>query len=341
MSHRPGSIATARRAASLVLAALVALCSVASAQAWKPTRPAAFIVGAAPGGSIDLTARLIQNIWSETRIVGTPVIVINKPGAGNGIAWEYLNERGADGHAIAIGTTNLVSNPVIGLHRIGWRDVTPLAMLFDDYMVLAVKSDSPLRSMRDVADRLRKDPAALSIAFAPGLGAGSHTAAAVAVKATGARVGDARFVVYKSAGEALASMLGGEIDIVSATSANIPPFLQSGRVRVLAVTAPQRLGGALAQVPTLKEQGFDAVFTNWRAVIGPKGMRREHVAFWEDALSRVTQSDAWRRELERNFWTANFVTGPAAREFMERSSNDFRELWASLGIKPRPAAPAR
>lgn len=320
------------RTVTVVCAAMS--CGVAWAQDWKPTRPVALIVGAAPGGSIDLTARIIQRVWEEQRIVPTPVVVINKPGAGNGIAWSYLNERGSDGQAISIGTTNLVSNPVIGSHKLSYRDVTPIAILFDDYMGLVVRADSPLRTMAEVAQRLRKDPGALSVAFAPGLGSGSHTAAAVSLRALGINVKGARFVVYKSAGEALIAMYGGEIDIVTATAANLPGHIQAGRLRVLAVTAPKRLGGVLADVPTLREQGFDGVFTNWRSVIGPAGMRREHIAYWEQALRNATGSAAWQRELERNFWTANFLTGEAAGKFIERQSDEFRAIWAEIA-KPK------
>jgi putative tricarboxylic transport membrane protein len=308
------------------------LCTPGWALDWKPSRPVAMIVGAAPGGSIDLTARILQRLWEEQQIVQAPMVVINKPGAGNGIAWSYLNERGADGHAISIGTTNLVSNPVIGAHKLSHKDVAPLAILFDDYMGLVVKSDSHLKQAKDVAGRLRRDPGALSVAFAPALDSGSHTAAAVSLKALGINVKGARFVVYKSAGEALIAMYGGQIDIVSATAANLPGHIQSGRLRVLAVTAPKRLGGALAGVPTLREQGFDGVFTNWRAVIGPAGMRKEHVAYWEKAIGAATSSAAWQRELERNFWTANLLTGAAAKQFIEKSAEEFRLLWTEIGV---------
>lgn len=305
-----------------------------AAQAWKPSRPVAFVVGAAGGGgSLDLTARTLQRIWDESRAIGTQVVVVNKPGAGNGIAWEYLNERGADGHAIAIGTTNLVSNPVMGAHRIGHRDVTPLAILFDDYFILLVRADSPLKSVADVRERLAKDPAALSFGFGPALGAGSHTAAAVFVKALGVDVAKGRFVPYKGAAEATTALITGDIDIVSATAVNAPPFLAAGRVRAIGVIAPQRLGGALAAVPTVGEQGVKAEFTNWRAVIGPKGMRREHVAFWVQALAVANKSDAWQKDLARNFWRENFLTGKAADDFLEREAVTFRKLWAELGVK--------
>jgi putative tricarboxylic transport membrane protein len=316
-----------------VIGSIASAVCVAAESAWKPTRPVALIVGAAPGGSIDVTARLIQRVLDESRVVQSPLIVINKPGAGNGIAWSYLNDRGADGHSIAMGTTNLVTNEIIGAHTLNYRDVTTLAVLFDEYVGMVVRADSPLKSWKDAAEKLRRDPGALSIAFGPSLGSGSHTGAAVAVKSTGAKVSGARFVVYKSVSEALAALLGGQVDIVCGSISNMPPHLQAGRMRVLGVTSPKRLGGALAQAPTFREQGFDAVFTNWRSVIGPKNMRPEHVAYWEGALARVVQSPEWQRDLERNFWTPNLITGADAFKFMERSSQQFRTLWAEIGTK--------
>ena len=323
---------------ALVFALALSLASAASpaaTSAWQPTRPVAFIIGAAPGGSIDLSARSVQRLWGEKNITPTPIVIINKPGAAHSIAWSYLNDRGADGHAISIGTTNLVTNEIMGAHTLGYRDVTPLALLIDDYIAAAVKADSPLKSWKDVAAKLKSDPGALSIAFAPALGAGPHTAAALAVKAAGVNVSGARFITYKSAGEALGALLGGQIDIVFGSLPNMPAHMQSGRIRVIGISAPQRVQGAFAQVPTFKDQGFDAVFTNWRGVIGPKNMRPEHIAYWEGALTRVTQTPEWKRELERNYWTSNFLTGADAFRFIENSSKQFKTLWAEIGTKAK------
>jgi putative tricarboxylic transport membrane protein len=303
----------------------------AQGQSWNPTRPVAFVSPSSPAGSLDLTARSIQKVWDEARTVGVPVVVINKPGAGNGIAWGYMNDRG-DGHAISIGNTNLVSNAVTGAHPYTHRDVTPLALMFDDYFVLVVRADSPLKSMADVRQRLRADPGALAVGFGPGIGAGSHTAAAVAWKGMGIDVRKSRFVPYKSAGDGLVAMLAGEVDVICGTAVNMPPYLASGRVRALGVISPQRLSGALAGIPTMKEQGMEAVFTNWRGVVGAKGMTREQVAFWEGALSVVNESGTWKKELERNFWRANFMTGPKLREFLDAEAVRFRALLTELGL---------
>ena len=313
-------------------------CSVshsAHAESWKPTRPVALVVGATPGGSLDLTARLIQHICEQHKLAPTPIVVLNKPGAGQGIAWDYMQDRGNDGHAIALGGPNLASNPILGAHATGYRDVTTIALLFDDYTALVVRTDSPLKSMRDVVERLRKDPGALTIAVGPALGGGAHIGTVVGLKAAGVRIPDVRFVVYKSAGEAMTAAIGGDVDVAAGTVANYPSQIAARRIRVIAITAPRRLGGLMADAPTLREQGIDATFTTWRSVVGPKRMAREHVAYWEDTLATVVKTNDWQQDLERNFWSLNSTTGDAARRYVEEQGKLFEDIFTELGMVKR------
>lgn len=323
---------TSRKVAACLFAALALSLPARGAEpAWKPTRPVAFIVGATAGGGLDLTARVLQQIWDTRRTIGVPVVVVNKPGASNAIAWTYLNDRGDDGQAIAIGSTNLITNRIIGTHPLGYRDITPLAILIDDFLAFAVRADSPLKSMKEAVERLRKDPGSVSVAIAPGRGSPNHTSMGVAAKAAGVDVRRMRFIAYKSAAEALTALLAGEVDIASVTTSNVPGQLAAGRIRVLAVTAAKRMGGVLANVPTLPEQGIDATFTNWRAVIGPKAMPRAAAAFWEAALADAVQTPEWAREAERNFWVTNFRAGAAAAKFMESEDARFAAIWKEIG----------
>lgn len=319
---------------SLALLMLLPCAAQAAAPAWQPSRPVAFIVGATPGGGLDLTARTLQQIWDARKSVGALVIVVNKPGASNAIAWTYMNDRGDDGHAIAIGSTNLITNPIIGTHALGHRDITPLAILLDDYLAFIVRTDSPLKNMQDAVQRLKKDPGSVSVAITPGIGSPNHTSMGVAAKAAGVDVRNMRFIPYKSAAEIMTALLGGEVDVASVSLSNLPGQLSAGRIRVLAVTSGKRLGGLLANAPTLREQGIDAEFTNWRAVIGPKGMRPEAAAFWERALTDVVQTAEWKKELERNFWSDNLRTGQAARKFMDGEAVRFAAIWKEIGAKP-------
>jgi putative tricarboxylic transport membrane protein len=172
----------------------------------------------------------------------------------------------------------------------------------------------------------------LSIGCGPALGGGAHIGAVVGLKAGGVRIHDVKFVVYKSTGEAVIAALSGEVDMVVGTVANYPPYLATGRIRAIGVTAPQRLGGVMANVPTLKEQGIDAVFTTWRNVLGAKTVTRAQVAFWEDALARAMKSEEWRKDLERNFWTPNFVTGDRARKYLEQQTDLYQKIFLELGL---------
>jgi putative tricarboxylic transport membrane protein len=322
-----------RKLAFALLGALVAMASATvTAQTWKPTKPVAFIAGSSAGGSIDLTARALQQAWDSRKTVGQPIIVLNKPGGGNGIAWSYMNDKGADGHTIAIGTTNLVSNSIAGIHPISYKDVTPLAIMFNDYSIQLVRADSPLKSMHDAVERLRKDAGALSIAVAPTLGSGPHTAAAIALLAAGVNVKSARFIAYKSASEAITALVGGEVDVVSTTPASATAFFTSGRIRAIAMSSPKRLEGIYATVPTLKEQGIDATFTNWRGVIGPKGMPKATIAFWEHAIIEASNSDEWKKDLDRYYFTPNLNMGASLMQFLQSEDVKFRSIWQNLGI---------
>ncbi len=320
------------------IALLAAAPVAAAAQGWAPTRPVALVVGATPGGSLDLAARLIQKVSEQNKLVPTPIVVLNKAGAGQGLAWDYMQERGNDGHALSLGGPNLVSNPIMGLHNISYRDVTTIAILLDDYTAMVVRNESPLKSMREVVERLRKDPGALTIGVGPALGGGAHLGVVVALKAAGVRVQDVRFVVYKSAGEALLAAIGGELDIAAGTVANYPPQITAKRIRAIGVTAPRRLGGLMADVPTLREQGIDATFTTWRSVIGPKGLARPQRTYWENVFAQVVKTDEWQKDLERNFWSANFLTGDAAQQFVVQQDKLYQQLFTDLGmVKGKPA----
>lgn len=320
------------RLMAAVLACMTGGTAIAAEPHWQPRRPVAFVVGATAGGGLDLTARVLQQIWDGKRLTGgVPVVIVNKPGASNAIAWSYLNERSDDGHAIAIGSTNLITNPIMGTNALGHRDITPLAILIDDYLVFAVRADSPLRTMRDAVDRLRADPGVLSVAVAPGRGSPNHTSMGLAAKAAGVEVRKMRFVPYKSAAEAMTALIGGEVDIASVSSSNVPAQLTANRIRLLAVTAPQRLHGALAVAPTLREQGINATFTNWRAVIGPRQMSRPAAQYWERALAEAIKTPEWAREVERNFWVTNFRAGTVAVKFMDEEAVRFTALWKEIG----------
>ncbi|MCW5604282.1 MAG: tripartite tricarboxylate transporter substrate binding protein [Burkholderiales bacterium] len=324
------------RPAAMLAASCLACAFPVQAQDWKPTRPVAFVVGTAPGGALDLTARILQRIMERQGTLDVPVVIIHKPGASNGIAWSYLNERAADGHALGIGTTNLVTNPVTGTHRIGFHDVTLLSTLVDSYSVAVVKADSALKNARGMVERLRGSTAAVSLAIAPGYGSANHTAMAVSMKAAGIDLKTLRVVVYNTSAQSITGVLGGHVDVAYVLASNPPALIRSGQLRGLATTAPQRLTGVLSDIPTFRESGIEATYTSWRALIGPRGMRPEQIAFWEKAIARAVATAEWKEAVEKNFEHANYLTGKTALDFVEDKDRQFRMIWAEVGVTKKP-----
>jgi putative tricarboxylic transport membrane protein len=308
------------------------LTPTAHAQAWKPSRNVELIVGAGTGGGNDRTARVIQRILQERKLTPVSIIVNNKPGAGGVVAQDYLNTHAGDAQYLMITNPALLTNPLTGVGSARHTDITPVAQLFTEYVTLIVRADSPIKSGRDIAERLRKDPGALSIAVSPGPGAGTHVATALVFKAAGLDARGLRVISYKSAGEALAAVLGGHVDLMPSTPLNVVTQMEAGKIRVVGITAPQRLGGAFAHVPTWREQGMDAVFGNWRGIVGPRGMSAPQLAYWDDIFTRLNATDEWKTEIRNGLWDATFMTSADARKFLDQDYEQLRRILTDLGL---------
>jgi putative tricarboxylic transport membrane protein len=298
---------------------------------WKPEKATEMVVINAPGGGSDRTARIMSAVMRDKKIVDVPLNVVNKPGGGGNVAYSYLSQRPPDGHYLSVGGKSIMTNHIAG-RGLSYTEFTAVAHLFGEYISIVVKPDSPLKSGRELVERLKKDPAALSLGIATSLGNPNHQGVAAALKVAGIDIRKTRNVIFQSGGEATTALLGGHVDAVPITAAFAASLARSGQVRVIAVTSPQRLPGVLAEVPTWREQGLDAVVSNWRNVIGPKGMSDAQVTFWEEAFRRMTESDEWKKELETNFWTSEFMRHTETRKAMDRDYALLRIFMTELGL---------
>lgn len=321
------------RAALLVLTAplAVAAAHAAAPPAWKPDKAIELIATNAPGGGSDRILRIMAKVMQESRLAEVPVNVVNKPGGGGSVSYAYLNQRPGDGHYVVLGSKSLLTNHLVGRGP-SYTEFTPLASLFGEYISVTVKPDSPLKSGRDLVERLKKDPAALSIGVATSIGSPNHQGVAAALKLAGVDVTKMRVVIFASGGAATTAMLGGHIDVVPITAAFAASMLRQGQVRLLAVAAPQRLPEVLATVPTWREQGFDAVVSNWRIMIGAKGLTEPQIAYWENIARRLSESDEWKQELEANFWTNEYRNSAETRKYLDQDNAQTRGILVDLGL---------
>ena len=320
-----------------VLTALIALTAALAAggaqaqSAWKPDKPVELIATNAPGGGSDRILRIMAKILQEGRQVGVPLNVVNKPGGGGSVAYNYLNQHAGNGHYLVMGSRSLLTNHIAG-HGPSYTELTPVVRLFDEYIAVTVKPVSPIKSGNDLIRFMRSDPTAISFGIATSLGAPNHAGAAAALKAAGIDIKKMKNVIFSSGGAASTALLGGHLDVVPISVGFGAQLLRNNQVRIIAVTSPQRLPGILKDVPTWKEQGYDAVVEQWRVLVGPKAMTAGQIAYWESVFRRIMDADDWKNELETNFWTANYQTSAETRNFLARDNDEAKAFLAELGL---------
>ena len=307
----------------------------AMAQDWKPAKTVELVVGSAPGGSPDVMARLIQSIFHNTGLVPNTAVV-NKPGAANTIGWAYLNQHQGDAHYIATISPALLGNRIMGTSQLNYLDFTPLNIVVREYVVIAVKGDSPITSMKELTARMKRDPASLSYAFATARGNHNHIVMAMYLKSIGVDPKVVKTVVFPGGGPAMTALLGGHIDVYVASPRSMVPLQQEGRARILGISAAQRQAGALAEVPTLREQGSDAVFFTWRGFMGPKGLKPGEIAYWDDIFTKLARSEEWKKDADSQFWNTDYLLSAAARKHMELENEQTKIILNDLGLIAAP-----
>ena len=304
---------------------------------WKPERPIELIVTCQPGCGPDIAARTIQKIWQDHRIVETPAVVVNKPGGGGSVAYGYLRQKPGDAHAMVLSGAGAVVNSIIG-RGVGHRDITSLAMMAAEYVAIAVKADSPIEHGRQLIDILKKDPGAVSFGIANSLGNANHQAVALALKSQGVHPGKARNVVFQSGANAMTALLGGHVQVVPASVGLWVNPVKAGQVRLIAVSAPRRLAGEMAAVPTWREQGIEAVVSVWRMMTAPPGLTPAQLAYWQQALRKTTETPEWKRDLERNYQSDEFLAGPEFERAIGELHGQLKGLLTDLELaKGAPA----
>lgn len=321
-----------RRLAAFALLGLISLGSANAQTPWMPKGTIELIVSAGPGGGNDRTARLVAKVLQERKLVPVPVIVVNKPGAGGVIAQNYLNSHAGDGRYLMVVNPALITNPIAGVGNMTYEDITPVVQLFTEYVVLITRPGSDLRSGRDVINRLKANPEALTLGVAPALGAGTHIGIAMALKAAGIDPAKMRVVPFSTSGDAMTAMMGGHIDLMSSTPINVLPQLENNTIRALAITGPRRLGGKLSGVPTFREEGANAEFGNWRGLVGPRGMKPEQIAFWDGVFAKLVATPEWQAEVRDQLSDSLYLASGPSKTFLDAENRKLGQLLNELGF---------
>ena len=303
----------------------------APAQEWKPAQNVDIVVASGAGGSSDRTARVVQSLLQANPAFPS-ISVTNRPGGGGTVAWTFLAQQPGDPHFIATFSPTMLTNQILGIGKLSYQDFTPLSILLREYVIVTVNAESPITNAKALVDRLRKDPTSVSFAFSAAPGNHNHVLLGMIMKAAGADPRKAKVVIQKSGGAGATAMLGGHIDVLVGAPANVLPHIEAGKARAIGLGAPKRQPNRLANVPTFREQGIDAVFFSWRGFIGARDLTPAQIAFWDDAFGKAVQADDWKKDLEKNAWAEDFMGHAETRKHLDSEHQLISKMLADLGV---------
>jgi len=305
----------------------------APSQEWKPAGNVDIVVASGAGGSSDRSARVVQKLLTANPAFPS-VSVTNRPGGGGTVAWSFMTQHPGNPNYIASFSPTMLTNYLLGVGKLNYTEFTPLSILLREYILVTVNADSPITSGKALLERIRADPTALSFAFSAAPGNHNHIVIGMMFKAAGADPKKAKVVIQKSGGDGMTSVLGGHIDVLVGAPANALPHIVAGKARAIGLSAPQRQAGATAAIPTLREQGIDAVFFSWRGFIGARDLSAQEIAFWDQAFAKAVQGEDWKQELSKNAWSEDLKSAADTRKHLDSEYALLKSMLGELGVLP-------
>jgi len=273
-----------------------------------------FMIGANPGGGFDQTGRGLGKAMVEAGVAKSTQFE-NKGGAGGTIGLaQFVNASKGDGNAMIITGAVMVGAIVQNKPPVTLAQATPIARLFYEYNVFVVPANSPIKTMKDVVEMLKKDPG--SVKWGGGSrGSVDHISVAQIAKDAGVDPTKINYVPFQGGGEASAAILGGHVTVGTSGWNEMAQFVKSGKMRALAVTSAAKLPGE--SVASLKEQGINVEIGNWRGVYGAPGITPEQRKALTDAVIAATKQKSWNDSLAANDWFAALLTGDEFSKFVD------------------------
>jgi tripartite-type tricarboxylate transporter receptor subunit TctC len=277
----------------LIFLLLLAVLQTATAQTY-PNRPVKIVIGFTPGGGVDINARLLANKLGE--IIGQPVIVENKPGAGTNIGAEYVAKSAPDGYTLFFNSPAMAIN--MSLYKSpGYdilKDFAPISVFSDSTNILVVPASLPVKTAKELVALAREKPGALNFSSA-GSGSTQHLAGELFKLRTGTNM---VHVPYRGSAPSIAALLTAEVQLSFVNPLAIGSHVKTGRLRALGVAGPRR-APLLPEVPTLKESGVDGVEVPlWFGLLAPAGTPREIIATLASGVQRAAKDPEMRKRLE-------------------------------------------
>ena len=287
------------------------------------------MIPANPGGGWDTTGRALGKALQDAGVASS-VTYENKGGAAGiiGLA-QYANATKGDGNSLMVMGAVMLGGIITGKPPVSLDKVTPIARLTSEYNVFVVPANSPLKTMKDVVEQMKKDPG--SVKWGGGSrGSTEHIAAAMLAREVGVDAAKINYVPFRGGGEAVAAILGGNVTVGGSGYSEFQQYIETGKMRAIAVTSPKRLKGI--NIPTMIEQGYNIDIGNWRGVYAPAGLTAAQRKDLTDMVLKATKSKSWAESLEKNNWTPAWMPNPEFDDFVDREFASLRATMVKSGM---------
>jgi putative tricarboxylic transport membrane protein len=287
------------------------------------------MIPANPGGGWDTTGRALGKALQDSGAASS-VTYENKGGAAGiiGLA-QYANATKGDGNSLMVMGAVMLGGIITGKPPVSLDKVTPIARLTSEYNVFVVPANSPLKTMKDVVEQLKKDPG--SVKWGGGSrGSTEHIAAAMLAREVGVDAAKINYVPFRGGGEAVAAILGGNVTVGGSGYSEFQQYIETGKMRPIAVTSAKRLKGI--NIPTMIEQGYNIDIGNWRGVYAPAGLTAAQRKNLTDMVLKATKSKSWAESLEKNNWTPAWMANPAFDDFVDSEFASLRATMVKAGM---------
>ena len=319
---------------TMAAAVLGASALTAAAQDYSPENPEC-IAPANPGGGWDFTCRQVGKSLQDLGLIDQTMQVVNLAGGGGGVAFaEVVNKRGDDNDLIVAASSATATRLAQGAFPGNTMDqVRWLASVGADYGVIAVAADSDIADLPALLDVMKSDPTAVSVAGGSAVGGWDHLKVLIAANAYGIEdVRTVKYIAFDGGGEAVTQLLAGSVQAFTGDLSEAKGFVESGDIRVIAVLAPERLGGEFADFPTAREQGVDAIGANWRGFYAPGDMSDAAYDAWVSKIGDLYASDEWKAVMEANGLAPLDLQGADFEAFVSDSVAQIQQISREIGI---------
>ncbi len=309
---------------ALVVSTLFAAASAAAFDSLK------FMIPANPGGGWDQTGRNLAAAMQKAGVVKS-VQFDNKGGAGGTIGLaQFVNTSKGDGNTIMTGGMVMVGGIILNKSAVNLGMVTPLARLTGEYEVLVVPAASPIKTLKELIDKVKADPG--SVSWGGGSAGGTdHILAGMILSAVGVDASRVNYIPYAGGGEAQAAILGGHVTVGVSGYGEFAAQIKAGKFRALALSSDKRAAGI--DVPTLKEQGVNVELFNWRGVFGAPGItdaqKKELIA----AIDKTVKGPAWKEVVAKNDWTDIYLAGDDFKKYVDDENKRIGDILSKLNLK--------